>query len=262
MAKKQSGNGKDRSGGTAAQRAREHSAKLREENAKRDKRRTMLVQIGVVVVVALVLIGGTIAVLSAMDDENSGTSTTPANVTDDGSVVVGNPDAPVTLQIVEDFQCPACQSFEAAAADLLSSYAEGDDVKVEFRGISFLDQASTNRYSSRALNASACVVDEDPDNWKAFHDAMFANQPAEGGAGLTDDEILALVEDAGVERSAVEDCVTDEAFADWVESTTEASNEDGVTGTPTLFLNGELLESTDPADVQSAVDQAVAEAGR
>lgn len=245
------------SGGTAAERARARSAQLREENSRRDKRRTLIVQVSVVLAVIVVVVGGTLAVLSAQDG-GSDNATAPANVTDDGSIVEGNPDAAVTLQVIEDFQCPACQAFEAAAGDLLDQYAKSGDVRVEYRGISFLADNSTTQYSSRALNASACVVAEDPDSWKAFHDAMFVNQPPEGGAGLSDDQILNIIEDAGVDRGAVESCVTDEQYAGWAESNTDAVlGADYFSGTPTLLLDGEPLKSNDPAKLKKAVDEAI-----
>lgn len=180
-------------------------------------------------------------------------------MTADGAFTVGSTDAPVTVQIVEDFQCPACQQFEAAAGDLLGRYARSGEVKLEYRGIAFLDQMSSTRYSSRALNASACVMGDGADVWQDFHRQLFLQQPAEGGAGLPDATLVDLAVTAGADRDAVTACIEDETYAGWVSETTNAAGADGVTGTPTVFVDGEKLSASSPEQLQAAVDKALAQ---
>ena len=63
--------------------------------------------------------------------------------------------------------------------------------------MAFLDRASTTNYSSRALDAAAAVVDTAPGSFQAFHDLLYANQPEEGSAGLTDAQLLDYAVQAG-----------------------------------------------------------------
>ncbi len=236
-------------------------ARLKAEQRAR-RRRRVLWQSAVAVVVAAAVIGGAVVVLSNQDDDaptpSAISGAVPAAATDDGAFVVGDPDAPVTVQVVEDFQCPVCRQFEAAAGEMLDQYAAGTDVKVEYRGIAFLDRASSTRYSSRALNASGCVMDEGADVWKEFHRQLYLQQPPEGGAGLSDDQLVSIATAAGADGDRVASCVEDETYADWVEATTDAAGDDGVTGTPTLFVDGQKLSGFDPAALKAAVDQALA----
>lgn len=225
------------------------------EADKARRRRTIAIQVAVVAVVVAAVIGGTVYGLTSSGGDS--TASAPSAVDDEGALLVGNPDAPVTIQVVEDFQCPACQQFEAGFGSALDEYAAGDDVNVAYRGIAFLDRASTTDYSSRALNASACVMEAaDTDVWKAFHAEMFAQQPSEGGAGLADSDLIAIAEGAGADDVA--SCIEDGTYLDWAGSTTDAAFDEGVTGTPTVFVNGEQLESFNPADIQAAVDEALA----
>jgi protein-disulfide isomerase len=244
-----------------AQARAEALARLRAQERARRRRRTLWQVVAGVVVVALV-VGGAVLVLSNQDDDATTAAAAPdvvpQAVSKDGGFVVGDPDAKVTVQVVEDFQCPICKQFEAAAGDLLDQYAAGTDVKVEYRGIAFLDRASSTRYSSRALNASACVMPSGTEVWKEFHRQLYLQQPAEGGDGLTDDEITSIAVAAGADEDAVSSCVADEQYGDWVTATTNrAFDEDGVTGTPTLFVDGKKLSGFDPATLQAAVDQAL-----
>ena len=218
------------------------------------RRRTVLIQVAVAVVAVVAVLAVTIAVLTAQDGGEPAAS--PPQVDDQGALLLGNPEAPVTVQVVEDFQCPVCQAFEQTNADLLTSYLQGDDVNVAYRGIAFLDRASSTRYSSRALNASACVMEEGDDVWARFHGSLFEQQPPEGGEGLSDDQLVKLAEAAGASEAAVRPCIEDETYADWVTSTTELAGEDGVDGTPTVFVNGDEVDSVDTAGLQAAVDAA------
>ncbi|MGA8846147.1 MAG: DsbA family protein [Nocardioides sp.] len=227
------------------------------EADKRRRRRMIAIQVGVVALVVAAVIGGTVYALSGSDDNAAVAGSVPAGVNDDGAYLVGNPEAPVTIQVVEDFQCPVCQQFEAVAGAMLDEYAAGDDVNVEYRGIAFLDRASTTDYSSRALNASACVIDSSSaETWKEFHRQLYVEQPPEGGAGLPDSDLVRIAQDAGA--GDVELCVADRTWDDWVQATTAAAFDDGVDGTPTVFVNGEEIADFDPATIQAAVDEALA----
>lgn len=235
---------------------RSEAARKVVEEEQRRRRRTVLIQVAVVAVVVVAVLGATIIALQSSDDDAAVAGTAPTGVTADGGYVIGNPEAPVSVQVVEDFQCPVCQQFEAVAGAMLDEYASGGDVHVEYRGIAFLDRASSTDYSSRALNASACVIEaSSAEVWSDFHRELFVQQPPEGGAGLPDSTLVSIAEDAGA--SDVESCINDRSYADWVRATTDAAFDDDVEGTPTVFVNGEKLPDFDPATIQAAVDEAL-----
>ena len=117
---------------------------------------------------------------------------------------------------------------------------------------------STNRYSSRSLNAAACVVDSTPAAFPAFHDTLFAAQPAEGGSGLSDIRLTELAEQAGA--PGVGSCIAGERYAGWARSTTDAASRAGANSTPTILVDGTpLREWTDEA-LRTAVTAARANA--
>ncbi len=236
--------------------AREKAAALARDTKRKQRRRSALIQGGIALAVVAIVAVVVVVVISNRGSDAPTAGGTPEAVNAEGAYTLGNPDAEVTVQIIEDFQCPACAQFETLAADQLEGYISGDEVKVEYRTIAFLDQASTTDYSSRALNASACVMGQGDEVWSKFHGLMFERQPPEGGAGLTDTELADIAEEAGADRDAVASCMGEERYADWIESTTEKAFEvDGVEGTPTVFVNGELTEA---AELETAVEKALA----
>lgn len=225
------------------------------------RRRTVLLQVGVAALVVVVVLAVTVAVLRAQDSAAQAPAAIPPQVDGSGALVLGDPDADVTVEVVEDFQCPACRAFEAAQGDLLRSYAEGDAgdgrVNVAYRGIAFLDDASSTDYSTRALSASACVMAEGDGVWSRFHRSLFEQQPPEGGAGLSDEQLVDLAGAAGADEDVVRRCVAEGTYTDWAAATTARAGDDGVTGTPTVYVNGTELD--DPAGLADAVDAALQE---
>ena len=140
---------------------------------------------------------------------------------------------------------PDRDQFEAANGEYISSLLENGNTTVEIHPIAILDRLSQGtKYSTRAANAAACVADSSPNDFLAFHNLLFANQPVENTTGLSDDELVALTVEAGADDVA--SCIQDQQFKSWVAAaTTRAlngpipdSNVDRVQGTPTIIVNG------------------------
>jgi len=235
------------------------------EAQRRKKQQRLFTIIGAAVIVAL-LVAITVVVVKAAsgDDEpstGSGAVVPPAGVTDDGGVTVGSADAPVDMTLYYDYMCPACGAFEEANGEELDRLLDDDTVRVELRPISFLDKTSQGtRYSTRAANAFATVVDGAPDKVWDFHTALFADQPEEGSEGLSDEQIASIARDVGVPDAVVER-FGDMTYEGWVADVTEKAFDSGISGTPTILIDGEEFEgdpySTGPltAAIQAAADE-------
>lgn len=238
-------------------------AQLRAASAKAESRRRTLVVGSVVAVLVAVIVGVFVVVQNTRRDEATSSAATPANVGGDGgnSIVAGPDGAPVKVVIYEDFQCPYCAQFEAANRDQLAAWVAAGDVQVQYRPIAFLDQASTDKYSTRSLNAAAAVVNSSPDAFAEFHNLLFENQPAEGGAGLTDEQLIGYAVQAGASEAEIRTAVEDLTYEGWAARVTEASSKAGISGTPTVQVNGTALENLDAASLKSAVDAALKDAG-
>src|SRR5688572_12908229 len=112
--------------------------------------------VGGLVIVGLVVAIGFVAFTAAGTSKptaGSGKLVTPANLTATGAIPVGRPAAPVTVEIVLDYMCPACGKFEQSNGGELDRLIQAGTAKVELRPISFLDRTSQgSRYSTRAAN--------------------------------------------------------------------------------------------------------------
>jgi protein-disulfide isomerase len=167
-------------------------------------------------------------------------------------------DGPVTVTVYFDYLCPACGAFEQANGDELERLIDEGTITTELRPISFLDRLSAGtEYSTRAANALATVVDRSPEHVWHVHRALYEHQPAEGGPGLTDDELVELAEAEGV-PAEVAATFADRRFDSWTAARTEQAFADGIEGTPTILVDGEPFtgDPYTPGDLTAAVEQA------
>lgn len=236
---------------------------MRKEREKADRKQRNLISIAIVtVVVALIAVGG-YAVKSANDKNKTNTElVAPKNVNADygfeyDAVAAGGTAGknPVKVILTEDFQCPACLSFEQQSGAILNDLVKKGEITIEYRPISFLDRQSGNKYSSRALNAALCVLDKGGvEKYKVMHDLLYASQPAEGTVGPDDKALIETAKTAGV--TGIDSCVLSKRFGPWIEDAGERLSKDGFEGTPWVRIDGKQVESPTPAAMQQAIDAA------
>jgi protein-disulfide isomerase len=197
--------------------------------------------VGLVVAIAVSLIsaGGRDSAADSPDSQQP--YITPTIATANGALAFGEARAPVKLEIYLDYMCPYCGRFERANSAELDRMVADGTVRIELYPLSFLDRMSNGtRYSTRAANAIATVAHRAPDKLQAFNDALFANQPAEGTSGLSDDQISKLARGAGVPPETAAQ-FTERIFEPWVVASTSAALNNGITATPTVKINGTLF---------------------
>jgi protein-disulfide isomerase len=173
----------------------------------------------------------------------------PAGATPEGGgILLGSGALGVDVYI--DFQCPFCKRFEALAAGMLGRLLRDGAIGLVYHPVAFLDRLSTTSYSSRASAASGCASDSR--RFAAYKDALFANQPPEGGPGLSDHELIQVGRMVGLNVPALSSCVARGTYLPWAAFVTEAAVERGVNGTPSVFVAG-VPVAADPITIAAAV---------
>ncbi|MER7849491.1 thioredoxin domain-containing protein [Kitasatospora sp. NPDC096077] len=231
-------------------RERIQEAQRREQQAAK-RRQRIVVTVSAVVVLALA--GGVaIAINSASgkDDKASAASSNaplvvPANTTGPNGTVItyGKADAPHTMEVYEDFRCPVCKHFEAANGQTVKELTQDGQIKVEFHLAAFLDKNLGGKGSRTALAAAGAALNEGVDKFKAFHDVLYANQPDERSDDFGDvNHLLDLAGQVpGLKTDAFVKAVTDKTYAPWAAKVADAFNDSGVTGTPTVKVDGKSI---------------------
>jgi protein-disulfide isomerase len=242
---------------SASRRSRDQKVAEQRRLAQRaESRRHNLIRGAVAGAVLLLVVGVGLLVQTQRGTDASGRPPGGSTGTASQSISVGPATAAVSVVVYEDFQCPVCKRFEEQSGPYLRSLVDDGKIRLEYRPIAFLDKASSTAYSTRALNATGCVIDRSPGSFQKFHDLLFAAQPAEGSAGLPDSRLLALAAEAGA--GDLGRCVPDRSFAAWVKGVTDQASKDNVVGTPTILVGGRVLPSFDQPTVAKAVDAALA----
>jgi protein-disulfide isomerase len=228
-----------------ANKTRQQSKSERAQALMREQQRKERMRNGIVigaVFVAVAIIAGVMFYISANKDTTGnavGAGGTPKNLTGTYNVEIGKSSAPTTLKLYEDFQCPICKEFEQVAGTQIQQAIADGKVKVDYHMVAFLDRESSTEYSSRALNAGMAVLSTaGPEAFLKFHTLAYANQPAEGSAGLPDSTLIDWAVQAGADRATVTPLINGNVYHQWVVNATNQMSVDGVNGTPTVFING------------------------
>lgn len=143
---------------------------------------------------------------------------------------------PVTVDAYIDFLCPFCRMFEQASGERLDTMVADELITLIYHPLGFLDRLSTTRYSTRAAAASGCA--SDVGRFRPYSRVLFANQPPEGGPGRSDGELVDLAASVGVPREEFALCVAEQRYVDWVEYVTQEGLARGVSGTPSVYVQG------------------------
>jgi protein-disulfide isomerase len=177
----------------------------------------------------------------------------PAGSTPEGDgIMLGQ--GPVRIDAYIDFMCPFCRQFEERAGAFLDRLLDSGAVTLVYHPLGFLDRLSTTRYSSRASAASGCASDFGA--FKPYKDALFANQPPEGGPGLSPDELVELGRVVGLRDQRFERCVLSEARLPWADFVTQVAAEQGINGTPSVFVGGAPVPADGTAIAAAVVELA------
>ncbi|MEV6975822.1 thioredoxin domain-containing protein [Kitasatospora sp. NPDC093806] len=230
----------------ATERMREQ--RERAERAARIRRRTV---VGAASAVVLALAAGVAFAVGGSGGSGDGQAVggplvVPANASGpDGTVITyGKADAAHTLEVYEDFRCPYCEQLETTTGPTIQQLADAGTYKIEYHLATFLDQGLGGKGSRTALAAAGAALNEGVDKFKQFHDVLYANQPDERNDGFADvNRLLDLAGQVpGLKTDGFVKAVQDGTYLPWANQVNKAFDKSGVTGTPTVRLNGQKLD--------------------
>lgn len=181
---------------------------------------------------------------------------TPIELAD--GFTLGSPDAPVAIEVWEDFQCPFCQRFSVQIKpSIVEEYVETGQATLTFRNLAFLGDES--HWAAVAASLAA-----DQNRFWPFHDYLFANLLGENVGSYSLERLLAIGEAAGLDMDRFKAGLVLEQARERFAELDAASRQDaaalGISATPTVTVNGVPLQAPDFATIAAAVDVALAQA--
>ena len=169
---------------------------------------------------------------------------------------MGDVDAPVVIVEYSDFQCPFCGRFARETAPVLEKeYVRKGLVRIEWRDFPYLGPESTlAAHAGRSAAAQGRF-------WQ-FHDALYADQPAPNSGEVTEERLVEVAREVGLDVDRFRRDLGSQSIADAVQADFTEGQSIGVTGTPAFLVNGRPVMGAQPVDVfRQLIDQGLAEAG-
>ena len=193
-----------------------------------------------------------------------------AATTPEGGVVIGNPNAPIKLVEYASHTCGACAAFSTSAAGPLDEYVAKGTVSYEIRN---------QVHNPVDLTLAALMRCGEPSAFHPLANQVWANLPAvmarvqqdpaalEAAMRVPEAQRFQQIAEAaglldffaarGVSRDQAMQCLANvDQVRKIAENSETQSAELNVTGTPTFFLNGKLVQGTAWTDIEPALQAA------
>ncbi len=146
--------------------------------------------------------------------------------------LLGDANAPITMEEYADFQCPICGTFaHDTFRQIEDKYVKTGKVKILFHEVAFIGDEST-----RAAEASECA-NEQGKFWE-YADTLFNNQAGENQGAFNDDKLAGFAKQLGLDMNKFNTCMSDRRYLSKIQSNTNDLQTRSRLETPTLFING------------------------
>ena len=175
------------------------------------------------------------------------------SVSVDDDAVLGDPNAPITIIEFSDYQCPYCGRFwSQTLPQLKEQYIDTGKAKLVYRDFPLV---SIHQYAEKAAEAAEAARELGGDEaYFEMHDKIFANQNA-----LTISDLKQYARQIGLDGNQFDSLLDSGKYADEVQEDFEDGAKAGVQGTPTFFINGQMLVGAQPFSAfQQVIEQEIA----
>ncbi len=143
-------------------------------------------------------------------------------------VVLGDPDAPITLVEFFDYNCGYCKR---AMDDMMAILANHKDVRVVLKEMPILGPGSVE-----AARVGIAVNLVAPEKYLDFHSQLLT-----GSGQANEVRAMAVVEDLGLDLDAIREAMKDPEVAATLEEVYSIANRLGLSGTPSYVIGDEVV---------------------
>ena len=151
---------------------------------------------------------------------------------ENGSPILGDPNAPVTLIEFGDYQCHFCNvHFHNTEHRLLENFIKTGKVKMIFKDFTIIGPDSVN-----AAHGTHCANDQGK-FWE-YHDILYNNWTGENNGWASSDNLLRFAQEIELDIDQWSDCMIDEKYSQIISNSSKDARELGITGTPAFFVIG------------------------
>lgn len=209
--------------------------KERRRKKQRQQRLYIILAFGAV---ALVVLG--VAIYPSLRPVEDFTVPPPNEYPMQDGRATGDPNAPVRIDVFEDFQCVACVRYSAdIEGQIVVNYVATGQVYYVYRNYPFLDDGSVIKESDQAANAAMCAAEQG--NFWDYHDLLYANFQGVNTGAYNERRLAAFAESLELDMDSFSSCYQENRFKSEIDTDLAEGRQLGVTGTPSLFVNGKVV---------------------
>src|SRR3970282_1468426 len=164
--------------------------------------------------------------------ESGPAKVTAATFMENGSPILGEPNAPITLIEFGDYQCFFCNKFfHETESAILKNYVETGKVKIIFKDFTIIGPDSI-----AAANAAHCAKDQGK-FWE-YHDTLYNNWGGENNDWASSENLLKFAQSIELNEESFVKCMVEKKYDQLVTSSNNDARTLGLTGTPGFFIIG------------------------
>jgi protein-disulfide isomerase len=203
--------------------------------------------IGLIVAVVLVGMGAI-----ALQQNQSKAKAEPVETSQDKSM--GEVDAPVVVVEYGDYQCPAFGRFASTIKPkIVEEFVNTGQVRFVFRSFQFIGEES-----QWAAEAAECA-NEQGKYWE-YYDKLYSSQAGENAGAFRKENLEGFAAELGLQTEQFNQCLASGKYTEKVKAETMEAQQLGLRSTPSLLVNGELVDGGAQYEILSAkIRQALAE---
>jgi protein-disulfide isomerase len=164
-----------------------------------------------------------------------------AEVSVAGEPFKGSEKAPVTIVKFEDFHCPFCKQVQPTFNKLLSQY--NGKVRLVHKD---LPLESLHPQARQAAEAARCAYEQGK-FWE-YHDKLYANSPKASA-----DDLKSYAKEVDLDVDSFDRCFASGKYKAVVQKDLKEGAQLGLTGTPTIFINGREISGNQPLEAFEAI---------
>ena len=214
---------------------------MREQRRKEQRRNRIIF---ILMITAGALLVGYFLISQNLSSAGGGTVQQPSPASTKiqvGQTSLGDPNAPVKMDVWEDFQCSGCLAYsQKIEPQVLQAFVDTGKVYYTFHFYPFIDGGQGESHD--AANAAMCASAQN--RFWDYHDMLFANWIGENAGSYTQARLLDFAGKIGLDMTAFEKCFKENTYSDFIQQDVEAGAQIGVPPTPGIFVNGQLVVSS------------------
>jgi len=173
-----------------------------------------------------------------------------------GDIVMGDPDAPVTVIEYSSMTCPHCARFHTNTLPALKEQYI-DTGKVNY----IMREFPLDNLAAAASMLARCMQE---DKFYAFVDMLYEKQAEWANSDDPLRELRQISKVAGFTEERFNSCLSDQQALDYIQQVRDTGNQQyDIRSTPTLIINGQKLEGNQSIDqLQAVIDPMLEDAGK